>query len=80
MNDPVHGRARIQDEVVADLDKIIADSRTYSDKGTFDINKDKLMMKLCSYIVRRDHKVFKHGYDQGQAKFLEDNGDAIGKM
>lgn len=53
------------DDLSKDLLEIIKDSH---DRPDGPINESELMMKLVSYITRRDHKVYNHAFQQGEKK------------
>lgn len=55
-----------RDELSKDLDKIVIESEG---------NYDQLMIKLVSYITRRDHRVFNHAYQLGLKRGKEISGD-----
>jgi hypothetical protein len=54
-------RSANKDNVPNDLKSMFESSRNHN----FDIDEAALMMKLVSYIVRRDFKVFDHAYKVG---------------
>lgn len=64
-----------KDNVAADLIGLIEECKpldgqssvvTVDDLMMSIIDEEKLMMKLVSYIVRRDHKVHNHAYNLGK--------------
>lgn len=54
-----------KDTLSKDLLKLIVDATKQSIRTDKDYN-EILMMKLVSYIVRRDHKVYNHAYKIGK--------------
>ena len=56
---------KITDKQIIDL------AGQQSGKTLVAIDKDLLMQKLCSYVVRRDSKVWNHAYKLGQDKEIK---------
>lgn len=56
-----------RDDLAADLLNLIKDCEQQKVVNGVVINKDLLMQKLCSYIVRRDHTIHNHAYHLGKA-------------
>lgn len=56
----------IEDNLIKDLTEIIKDSRDQSNE----IDEKTLMMKLTSYCVRRDHKIWNHAVKIGRDKAI----------
>lgn len=53
-----------RDDVAKELLQIIEDCKNHN----FNIDEDLLMQKLCSFIVRRDSKLWNHAYNLGKKK------------
>lgn len=69
---------KFKDNPAADLLKIIDEAEHETDIDPKmngipyrQLYKDKLMMKLCAYVVRRDHKVWNHAFNLGKQKGVE---------
>lgn len=55
------------DDLAKDLLRLIGESKVTEPKATAKIiDLDKLMTKLCSHIVRRDHTIWNAAYKKGQ--------------
>lgn len=59
-----------QDDVAGDLLTMLVDSGVIKkdERPSAKPEIDLLMQKLCSYIVRHDHKVWNHAYQLGKSK------------
>lgn len=71
--DTINGLDQSTDALADDLKEILDDAKIAEledDESithlAYIVDKDLLMQKLVSYIVRRDHKVFNHAYTVGK--------------
>jgi hypothetical protein len=55
-----------RDNVAAELQELLKDSRAKEGRPVIFIDQDVLMMKLCSFVARRDSRVWNDAYKKGR--------------